>query len=128
MLHERFGTLTPVQVLFLGLDQKLSDIPGAAANRLRERRRRRDLEIEVDPVLQDEDPALQGVAPAARDALTGQDATLVLRELERLVPDFQSLLTQKSADLAAASRDSLRTIERKRHRLRAALDALDRLT
>jgi hypothetical protein len=52
-LQERCGAITPLQTLFLGLDNRLADIPGAIGNRLRQQRLleppRRDLEIEIDP-------------------------------------------------------------------------------
>lgn len=120
MLQERCGAITPLQTLFLGLDNRLADIPDVIGNRQRQQRlfepTRRDLEIEIDP------------RPSATTSLPptlGVDT--LLQELEAMAaPATVAALTRPESDavIAAAHATHTKEIQRDRQRIREYLERL----
>jgi len=118
VLQERCGAITPLQALFLGVDNRLADIPGVIGNRLRQQRllepTRRDLEIEIDP------------RPSPPEA-PAQETAMLLRALEAMAaPATLAALTRPESDdvIAAAYGISPKTIQRDRQRLQDYLKRL----
>jgi len=119
VLQERCAAITPLETLFLGLDNRLGDIPGVVGNRLRQQRllepTRRDLEIEIDP------------RPTPPEALPTLGMDTLLRALEaRAAPATLAALTRPESDaaIAAAYGISPKTIQRDRQQLREYLKRL----